>query len=158
MGTKYNIDSNGNVTVGGSIILPQTAGGVPVSGAVATALEYNEGPTVFTTSLSGCFAVASYTINIFRLNNLVTLIPTSWSGTATASTTNITGSALPARFIPPATLRGVASGTKGGALVAISVEISSAGIITFFGDVAGGNFASGIVAAFNSSPFYYYVP
>jgi len=138
------------------VTFPQTQSGLAVTGSVKTNIEYMENPYVHTTAMTGAISIASYVCQVKRENTTVTLTLPPWSGTATASATEIFSTALPARFRPTVLTKRCEIGNRNGQ-TSVAVQVDTTGIITFFGDTSGGNFANNQTAGFDGSTFTYSV-
>lgn len=122
--------SNTLISLNVGLALPMLGGGT------ATPITDYE-KTMLTTNLSGALAVTGVIIKIIRQNDNVFLQLPAFSGAATASAVQKTVTALPSRFIPPANVYFVYSGTSGlGGEQLMLGMIDNTGIITWFGGAA----------------------
>lgn len=113
---------------------------------------------IFTTNISGALSVSNYTFPIRRMViNGVTVIDLflkPFSGTASSSSTIVAATAIPSRFYPTTNVIVSGSGVRNTTL-STNVQISTAGIITFYGDSNGGNYQASESAAYNGQSVSY---
>jgi hypothetical protein len=135
---KIGVGSAGaQMTISNTLISLNVGLDLPMpGGGTATPLtDYEE--TTLTTNLSGALAVTGAVIKIVRRNNSVSLQLPAFSGSAAASAVQKTVTALPTRFIPPANVYFLYSGTSGlGGEQLMLGMIDTTGIITWFGGAA----------------------
>lgn len=105
-------------------------------------LSYDDG--TFTATLTGCTTAPTYTVKYTKIGNQVTLVVAqslTIAGTSNAVTKTLTG--MPAALYPAATTNFFNSTVdNGGSSTAAVGQISSAGVISFFKDLAGTAFTS----------------
>jgi hypothetical protein len=121
---------------------------LPTAGGTPSPISYYE-QFSFVTNTTGAVVLSNYPISITRDNNLIFLKFILISATSGGATTINMTSPLPTRFRPSSNFSAIVQGINNTA-TALSMEVSSAGFITIYGNTSLGNFTPAATAQLNA--------